>query len=128
MMWTKSRELVQITDISGDGLNLWLGQGVGNWLHDGRCIGFFRILTPLFGKVRQFIDDVVIELTRQTRKLVIALGLGTVTGSACRNVGSGNSLLIDCLSPARKFLWSAPEWRGIESPKIRGKSRYHIWA
>ena len=52
-------------------------------------------------------------------------GIRAVTSSACRNIGIGNSVLKDFFPRGYEFLWSTPEGFGIESPKIRGKSRYH---
>ena len=60
-------------------------------------------------------------LRRATRSI------GSVTGGACRNIGVRDAVLKDLLSRGHEFLWSVPEWFGIESPKIRGKSRFHIW-
>ena len=51
--------------------------------------------------------------------------IGPMTGRACRNVGVGNSILKDLFSLGYEFPRSAPERSGIESPKVRGKRRYH---
>src|SRR5215467_1935217 len=125
MIRANTKKSVQITDIGRHSLYLRLGQDVSNWLHNRRCIWFFRSLTPLFAPVGQFLDNVVINLTCQTGKFPVAFSLWAVTGSAWGNVGIGHSLFVDVLSRSREFLRSIAEWRGIEGSKIRGKSGYH---
>lgn len=64
-------ELFQVTEICRDGSNLCFSQAMRDWLHDGGIVGFAgSILTPLFAPVKQFLRDVVIKLTCQTRKRV----------------------------------------------------------
>src|SRR6516164_5438712 len=125
MIRANTKKSVQITDIGRHSLDLRLGQGVSNRLHNRRCIWFFRYLTPLLAPVDQFLDNVVIKLTCQTGKFPFAFSLWAVTGSAWGNVGVGNSLFVDFLSRGREFLRSLPKWRGIEGRKIFGKGRYH---
>ena len=83
------------------------------------------ILTSLFAPVGQFAEDVVVKLACQTRKLLIALCVGTVTGSAGRNIGGGNSLFIDFLSRRYEILWRAAERFWIKFVKIRDKGLLH---
>jgi len=125
MIWTKRKELLQIIEISRNGCNLWLGQGVRNRFHDGRCVWIFRILTPLRAPVHQFVQDVVLKLTCQTRKRAVTFALWTVTGSAWRNIGTGKSLFVDFFPPGYELPWSTPQGFRIEILKMRGKSRSH---
>jgi hypothetical protein len=57
--------------------------------------------------------------------LTAASGIRAVASSARCNVGVGHSIFEDFLSRGHELLWSAPDRRGIETPEIRGKSRYH---
>ena len=63
MIWTKWKALLEVTEIGRDRFDLRLGQAVRNRLHDGGGVRFFRILTPFFAPVRQFLEDVVRKLT-----------------------------------------------------------------
>src|SRR5208282_5428400 len=62
-MPNRRRSLLQITEIGRHGVDLRPGQAVRNRRHDERRIRFCRVLTPLFAPVRQFLDEVGIELT-----------------------------------------------------------------
>src|ERR1700688_1931236 len=125
LIWTKTKELLQIVEIGRDGCNLWLGQGMRNRLHDVRCVWFCWILTPVFTPVCQFLSGVVIELTGYTRKCPVTFSFGTVTGSAWRNSGSGNSLFKDVFPCGHEFPRSIRDGFRIEISKMCGESRYH---
>ena len=90
---------LQITEIGRDSFDLCFGQIVRDRRHDRRVVRLGLILTPLLVPVRQFPDDVVMELSCQTRKRIGTLGFRSVTGSAWRNLGAGNCLLRRFSSP-----------------------------
>ena len=68
-----------MAEIGRDGCNLWLGQAMRDRFHDGRCVRFCRILAALLAPVHQFFQDVVMELTRETRERALTFGVWTVT-------------------------------------------------
>ena len=90
---SKRKTLLQITEIRRDGLNLCFGQVMRDRPHDGGVVRLGLVLTSFFVPVRQFPEDVVMELARQTRKCVGAFGIRPVTGSAWRNLGAWEHLL-----------------------------------
>src|SRR5215470_6416913 len=111
---SQRRELLQIAEISRDGCNLWLGQAMRDRFHDGRCVRFCRILTALLAPVHQFFQDVVMELTCQTRERALTFSLWTVTGRTGRNIGAENALLVDFFARDCEFYWSAAQRPWIE--------------
>ena len=117
--------LLQIIEIGRDGLHLRPGQAVRNRLHDGRCILLSWILAPLLVPIFQFIEDVVMELTSQTRKWPVPLSLRTVTESAGRNTCIWGALLVDFFPGAREFLWCTANGLRIEHPETFGESPLH---
>jgi len=68
------------------------------------------------------------ELTCQTRKLPVALGVWTVTGGALRNSRLWNTLFKDLLSRGHQLLGAAAKGLGIEATKMLGKTCNHRWA
>ena len=68
------------------------------------------------------------ELTCQTRKLSVALGVWSVTGGALRNSRLRNTLFKDLFSCCCEFLGTTTKGLGIEATKMVGKTRYHRWA
>src|SRR5271169_7147834 len=109
-----SIELLQIIEIGRDGFDLRLVQTMRDRLHDGRGVRFGRILAALFGPVRQFLENVVVELARQTRKRPIALGVRSMTRSAGRNLGIWNSLFEYFLAFRHEILRCTADGFGIE--------------
>ena len=105
---------LKIADIGSDGFDLRLGKLMGYRLHDRGGVGLRRILAPLLVPARQFPEDVVMELTRQTGKRVGSLGIRSVTGSARRNVSAGNAFIVDFLPRGCEFSWSPSQRLGIE--------------
>ena len=95
-----------MVEIGCDGFDLLVGQVVRNRLHYRRGVRFCRILATLFVPVLQFVEDVVRELTGQTRKLSLAYGSGAVTGGARGDVGAGQSVVVDFFSRGNEFIWS----------------------
>jgi hypothetical protein len=106
--------LIQIAEISRDSLDLRFSQAVRNRFHDGGGVRIGRILAPLLAPIHQFPQDVVVELTCQTRKRSVAFGLRTVARRAWGNVGARNALLIDFFPCGDEFPRRAPEGLGIE--------------
>src|SRR5258708_1021400 len=116
---------LQITEIRRDGFNLRFSQVMRNRLHDGGVVRLGLVLTSFLFPVRQFPVDVVMELPCQTRKCVGAFGILPVTGSAWRNLSTGNAFFIDFLPRGHQFLWSSPQRFGVEVPEIRGQGLEH---
>jgi hypothetical protein len=52
-------------------------------------------------------------------------GVRAVTGSTRGNIGVRNSVLKDFPARGQESLWTTRQGFWIESPKIRGESRYH---
>ena len=65
------------------------------------------------------------ELTSQTGKWPVTLRLRTMTESARRNSGVGNSLFVDFFPGSFEFLWCPSNGFRIERPEMLGKSSLH---
>src|SRR5271157_639902 len=128
MIWTNWQGSLQVTEIGRDRFDLGLVQAMRNRLHNGGGIRLSGILTPLLAPVRQFLEDIVRELTCQTRKLPVAFCLLAVTRSARRNIGIGDSFFEDLFSRGHEVLLAAAEGFRIELVKIRGERRLHLRA
>ena len=85
----------------------------------------FLILATLLVPIFQFIEDVVMELTGQTRKWSVPFGLRTVTDSAGRHTCIWGSLFVDFFPGACEFLWRTPNGLRIEPPEMFGESPLH---
>src|SRR6266849_2402973 len=97
---------LQIAEVRRDGFNLCFGQIMRDRLHDRGVVRLCLVLTSFFFPVRQFPVDVVMELTCQTRKCVGAFSILPVTGSAWRNLSTGNAVFVDFLPRGYELLWS----------------------
>src|ERR1700730_12366057 len=93
VQWTPS---LQITDIGRDGFDLGPGQIVRRRRHDGGGVNR-STLTALLPPTRQLAHGVRVELTRQSRNLILTLALGAVAGGAGRDGAFGKFLLEDLL-------------------------------
>src|ERR1700694_982102 len=100
-----ARGSFQIAEIGRDRLDLRFGQIMRDRSHDGRCVRFVLVLASLLFPVGEFPEHVIMELSCQTRKGVAAFGVVPVTGSTWRNLGLGNSFLIDLPSLRRVLFW-----------------------
>src|SRR5665811_1608117 len=94
-------------------------------LHDRRVVRLGLILTPLLVPVRQFPEDVVMKLARQTGKRVGALGIRPVAGSAWGYFGAWNSFIVDFSSRGYELFWSPSQRFRIEIFEICRQSRQH---
>ena len=93
-------KLFQSADISCNRFDLRFVKAVRNRAHDCRCVRDFWILAAFFAPIEQFVDDVGIKLTGQTRNYAGACSIGTVASSACRDVLIRQPVLEDF--PARR--------------------------
>src|SRR5260370_2364229 len=107
--WPTQRKSFQITEIGCDSVDVGFGQVMRDWLHDGGIVRLGFVLTSFFLPVCQFPVDVVMELSCQPRKCVSAFGVRSVTGSAWRNLRTGNAIFIDFLPFGHELLWSSSQ-------------------
>src|SRR3974390_515468 len=86
MIGTDIEASPQIAHIGGDRFDLRVGQAVRDRLHDRRVVRIVGILPAFLAPVLQLGEDVVVELARQARKVVLAPGVRAVTHGAGRHV------------------------------------------
>ena len=98
-----------MVEVCCDGLDLLLIQAVRDRRHDGRGVRVRWILPAFLGPIGQFVDNVVAQLTGQTRKLAVAFRLRPMTSGARRNVGAGYALFVDFLA-RRNELFGSGRW------------------
>src|SRR5665213_502017 len=93
--------------------------------HNRRGVGRRRVKTPLLAPVYEFVESVVMKLTRQARKLSIAFSCWPMTSCARRYVGIRYAFLVVVFSVGCEPAYSGIQGLGIEFAEIFCQRRPH---
>ena len=72
-----------------------------------------RDLSAFLAPVRQFLDQIGVELPGQARNLITAGRIRTVASGAGGDIGVGDAAFEDFSSLGYELLWCAAEGRGV---------------
>ena len=119
------RLLSQRTHVSGGSFDLRSGQTVRDWFHDHRRVRPRRNLTAFASPIRQHLDDISVELTRQTRKFSATGRIWAVARRTRRHIGVRNAVFENLASGGDEVPRSAPDRPGVEVVEALGKRIDH---
>src|ERR1700758_2478288 len=98
---------------------------MGDRLHDRGIVRLIFLLASFLVPIRQLSEDIVMELSSETRKSIRALAFRTVTRRARRNVGARYAFLIDLLSLRHECFRCSSQRLGIEILEITSQGFDH---